>query len=65
MNRSIRVVFDCNTYLQALSAPDGPAGRCVQLAIDGRVSLFLSSEVIEELREVTARPKVIKKLRLR
>jgi predicted nucleic acid-binding protein len=34
-----RVVFDCNTFLQALAAPNGPAGKCVQLAIDRKVDL--------------------------
>jgi putative PIN family toxin of toxin-antitoxin system len=64
MTAATRVVFDCNTFLQALSAPEGPAGQCVQLAFDGKVSLFVSSLVLEELREVTSRPKVITKLRL-
>jgi putative PIN family toxin of toxin-antitoxin system len=58
------VVFDCNIFLQGLAAPGGPAGRCVQLAIDGAVSLFISASVLEELRDVTSRPKVISKLRL-
>jgi putative PIN family toxin of toxin-antitoxin system len=59
-----RVVFDCNTLLQALASPEGPAGQCVQLAIDGKVHLFLSPYVIEELRDVISRPKVITKLEL-
>jgi putative PIN family toxin of toxin-antitoxin system len=64
MTAGVRVVFDCNTFLQALAAPEGPAGQCVQLAIDGKVNLFISPHVIEELRDVTSRPKVIAKLRL-
>jgi putative PIN family toxin of toxin-antitoxin system len=64
MTTGTRVVFDCNTFLQALSAPDGPAGHCVRLAIDGMVSLFVSSRVLEELREVTRRARVIAKLHL-
>ena len=59
-----RVVFDCNILLQALAAPKGPAGRCVQLAIDGIVSLYISPAVLEELREVTSRPKIIAKFHL-
>lgn len=64
MSDSTRVVFDCNTFLQALASPEGPAGQCVQLAIDRKVSLFISPSVLEELREVTSRPKVVTKLRL-
>ena len=64
MTTGTRVVFDCNTFLQALAGPEGPAGRCVQLAIDGKVNLFISASVLEELRDVTRRPKVIAKLHL-
>jgi putative PIN family toxin of toxin-antitoxin system len=59
-----RVVFDCNTFVQALAAPDGPAGRCVQLAVDRKVDLFISAFVLEELRRVTSRPKIFAKLHL-
>ena len=64
MSDVTRVVFDCNTFLQALAAPDGPAGRCVQLVLEGRIQLFVSPLVIAELREVAARPRVAAKLRL-
>ena len=64
MTAVTRVVFDCNTLLQGLASPGGPAGRCVQLAIDGKVSLFASPAVFDELRDVTSRPKVIAKLGL-
>lgn len=59
-----RVVFDCNFFVQALASADGPAGRCVQLAIDRAVRLFISSDVIRELREITARPRIVRKLKL-
>src|SRR5579872_4588004 len=64
MTGPIRVVFDCNIFLQALAAPEGPAGHCVQLAIDAKVQLFASPAVLAELREVATRPKIIAKLRL-
>ena len=47
MTDTTRVVFDCNTFLQGLAAPGGPAGRCVQLAIDGKISLFLSPAFLQ------------------
>ena len=59
-----RVVFDCNLYVQALRSPLGPAGRCIQLALDGKISLFISPTILEELRDVTSRPKVVAKLEL-
>jgi putative PIN family toxin of toxin-antitoxin system len=64
MMADTRVVFDCNTLLQGLASPGGPAGRCVQLALDGEISLYVSPVVIEELRDVARRPKVIARLRL-
>jgi putative PIN family toxin of toxin-antitoxin system len=59
-----RVVFDCNTLLQAMASPRGPAGECVQLAFDHKAELFISPFIISELRDVASRPRVTKKLRL-
>ena len=59
-----KAVFDCNTFLQALAAPEGPAGRCMDLVVAGRVQLFVSPAVLGELETVAARPRVAAKLRL-
>lgn len=64
MTTATRVVFDCNTLLQALASPDGPSGRCVQFALDGKIDLFVSPAVLDEIRDVASRPKVVVKLRL-
>ena len=64
MNAVIRVIFDCNTFLQGLAAPDGPAGQCVQFAMNGKVQLFVSPFVLSELRNVSSQPSVVKKLHL-
>jgi putative PIN family toxin of toxin-antitoxin system len=65
MSDATRVVYDCNTFVQAFASPGGPAGRCVQLALDGKVQLFVSPAVLAELRDVLFRPKVIAQLHLR
>ena len=65
MSQATRVVFDCNTFLQALSSPDGPAGKCFQLAVDGQVTLFISPAILDEFHDVSSRPRVVAKLRLR
>jgi putative PIN family toxin of toxin-antitoxin system len=62
---SLKAVFDCNVFLQALANPDGPAGRCVELALTKKVELFISQHVLEEIRDVTSRPKLIAKFKLR
>ena len=59
-----RVVFDCNILLQGLASPNGPSGQCVQLAFEGKVSLFVSPVVLEELRDVANRPRVVERLGL-
>lgn len=64
MSESTKVVFDCNVFLQALANPDGPAGRCVEMALSAQVSLYLSPIVLEEIRRVTSYPKLIAKFEL-
>lgn len=64
MTIPMRVVFDCNILLQALASPGGPAGRCIQLAFDGKVDLFVSSRELGEFGEVASRPSVVAKLGL-
>ena len=59
------VVFDCNVFLQALASPDGPAGRCVAFAFEGRAKLFISPQVLDEIREVASNATVIRKLKIR
>ena len=63
MSDLTRAVFDCNVFLQALAAPGGPAGRCVQRALDGQIELVISPAAMIELRDVAARPRVAAKLR--
>lgn len=65
MNEPHKVVYDCNVFLQAIARPDGPAGRCVDLALTGEVTLFISSYVLDEVRDVTRRPKLVAEFRLR
>lgn len=64
MTAATRVVFDCNTFLQALSSPHGPAGQCVRLAMAGELHLFISPRVLDELVNVASRPRVAARLRI-
>jgi putative PIN family toxin of toxin-antitoxin system len=65
VSERLKVVFDCNVFLQALGNPNGPAGRCVDLVITGTVDLYVSPQVLEEIRDVTSRPKLIARFKLR
>ena len=52
-----KIVFDCNTFAQALISPNGPAGACITLVQQGKFSLFLSNYVLQEIRELPAKIK--------
>lgn len=56
-----RVVFDCMVVLQGAGRPAGPAGACLRLVDQGRVTLCVSAEVLAEVRDVLTRPKVQRK----
>ncbi len=53
-----RVVFDCMVYLQATVNESGPAAALLRLVDNDEIALFVSHEVLAEVREVLARPKI-------
>ena len=55
MTDAVRVVFDCNVFLQALISPGGPAGRCVTLSFQGEIALYCTDHIIDELEEDRSR----------
>jgi putative PIN family toxin of toxin-antitoxin system len=58
MSLAPRVVYDCNVLLQALISRRGPAFAAVEAAREGRVVLFLSQFIVDELQRVAARPSI-------
>jgi putative PIN family toxin of toxin-antitoxin system len=54
----LRVVFDCNIFFQATRNERGPAGEALRLLESGAFSLFVSSAVLEEVRDVLRDPDV-------
>jgi putative PIN family toxin of toxin-antitoxin system len=54
-------VFDCQLFLQAALRGQGPAAACFDLVDSGYVGLVLSCAVEREVREVIARPKLVRK----
>jgi putative PIN family toxin of toxin-antitoxin system len=56
-----RAVFDCVILLQAAGRPNGPAGACLQAVRDGRLELFLTPDILAEVRDVLTRPKTLRK----
>jgi putative PIN family toxin of toxin-antitoxin system len=58
-----RVVFDCMVYLQATVSEFGPASSLLRLVDSNALSLFVSAEILEEVRDVLSRPKIRRKNR--
>ena len=52
----IAAVFDCRVFLQAATKRTGPAAACLGLVDDGRVQLFVSATILEEVHDVLNRP---------
>lgn len=60
-NSPLCVVFDCMVYLQATISDAGPAATLLRLAENNTISLFVSSEIFDEVRDVLSRPKIRQK----
>ena len=52
-----KAVFDCVIYTQGLISPFGPAGRCLELARQGRLWIVASEYVYNEVRELPSKLK--------
>src|SRR6476620_4549751 len=57
----VRVVFDCMVFWQGAARAEGPAGACLQLLDHEAITLCISREILEEVREVLLRPRIQKK----
>jgi len=54
-----RAVFDCMVYFQATARPTGPAARLlIDFVERGRLTLYVSDLILEELRDVLSRPRI-------
>jgi len=58
----LRVVFDCNVFLQTLLNPNGVAAKCVETVRNGNAKLFVSKATLEEIRDVILRPNILSRL---
>ena len=59
-----RVVFDCMIFLQATASESGPSFQCLRKVETDELCLFVSQEILDEVRAVLLRPKVQRKLPL-
>jgi putative PIN family toxin of toxin-antitoxin system len=56
-----RVVFDCMIYLQATANESSPAAALLRMLEDSIISLFVSNDILDEVRDVLSRPKIRQK----
>ena len=57
----IRAVFDCMVFLQGAARRESAAGACLRLVELEAIELCLSKEILSEVRDVMARPRVRQK----
>src|ERR1051326_4735891 len=60
--RTPRVVFDCNLFVQGIANRNSPARKALRLFFNGDISLFISEPIIREVRDVLNRREVRKLL---
>jgi putative PIN family toxin of toxin-antitoxin system len=54
-----RAVFDCMVFFQATARPTGPAARLfIDFVEGGRLALYVSDAIIEEVRDLLGRPRI-------
>lgn len=58
----LRVVFDCNIFVQFLLNPNSVAAKCLEAVQNGKAKLFFSKETLEEIRDVILRPNILSRL---
>jgi putative PIN family toxin of toxin-antitoxin system len=52
----VKVIFDCNIYLQAFLSAKGAASKCLKLVEEGLIELYLSRDIFSEIKDVLSRP---------
>jgi hypothetical protein len=60
---ALRVVVDTNVWISGLIDPDGTPGHIIGAAVEGRIDPVVSWELVRELFDVLARPR-IRRLRI-
>jgi putative PIN family toxin of toxin-antitoxin system len=54
--RHASAVFDCMVFLQGAARGSSPAGVCLSLAEAGVIEVFISEQILAEVRDVLTRP---------
>jgi uncharacterized protein len=54
----IKAVFDCNVFWQIFFSTKGIGAKCWELVTTGQIELIVSSDVLDEIRDVLTRPEM-------
>ena len=57
-NEKIKIVFDCNIYLQAFLSAKGAASKCKELIDTNLIELYISRDIFNEIKDVLTRPEI-------
>jgi predicted nucleic acid-binding protein len=57
----IRAVLDCMVFLQGAARRESASGACLLLVESDAIELYVSDEIMAEVRDVLARPRVRRK----
>ena len=55
---ALRVVVDTNVWISGLISPEGTPGHLIRAAVDARIDPVVSWELVRELFDVLARPRI-------
>lgn len=55
---SLKAVFDCNVFWQIFFSASGIGSKCWNLVRDKRIELFVSTDTLDELKDVLTRPEI-------
>jgi uncharacterized protein len=55
-NEKVKVIFDCNIFLQAFLSNKGTASKCLKLVEDKTIELYLNRDIFNEIKDVLSRP---------
>ena len=56
MPEKSRIVFDCNIFWQMFFSKKGVGAKCKNLLGEGKIILFVSPEILAEVKDVLTRP---------
>lgn len=58
----LSVVLDTNIFIQYFLSPLGAAGKCLEAVEQRKAKLFISTDILKEVRDVLLRPSILSRV---